>query len=96
MILYLDAMDVIRHRLVKDIIRAYTEAGGDTDSAGQRAFAAGNFFTHFFGFAQNALRVFERDFAGVGQYHAAFGADKKRHAEFFFERFHLVTDRRLR
>jgi phosphate starvation-inducible protein PhoH and related proteins len=30
-ILYLDAMDVIRHRLVKDIIRAYTEAGGDTD-----------------------------------------------------------------
>jgi phosphate starvation-inducible PhoH-like protein len=32
-ILYLDAMDVIRHRLVKDIIRAYTEAGGDTDEA---------------------------------------------------------------
>ena len=32
-ILYLDAMDVIRHRLVKDIIRAYTEAGGDTDTA---------------------------------------------------------------
>jgi phosphate starvation-inducible PhoH-like protein len=31
-ILYLDAMDVIRHRLVKDIIRAYTEAGGDTDA----------------------------------------------------------------
>jgi len=32
-ILYLDAMDVIRHRLVKDIIRAYTAAGGDTDTA---------------------------------------------------------------
>jgi phosphate starvation-inducible PhoH-like protein len=31
-ILYLDAMDVIRHRLVKDIIRAYTEAGGDSES----------------------------------------------------------------
>ena len=30
-ILYLDTADVIRHRLVKDIIRAYTEAGGDTD-----------------------------------------------------------------
>jgi phosphate starvation-inducible PhoH-like protein len=26
-IVYLDAMDVIRHRLVKDIIRAYHEAG---------------------------------------------------------------------
>jgi phosphate starvation-inducible PhoH-like protein len=31
-ILYLDAMDVIRHRLVKDIIRAYTEAGGDAET----------------------------------------------------------------
>lgn len=31
-ILYLDAMDVIRHRLVKDILRAYNEAGTDTDS----------------------------------------------------------------
>ncbi|MSR36813.1 MAG: PhoH family protein [Gemmatimonadetes bacterium] len=31
-ILYLDAMDVIRHRLVKDIIRAYTEAGTDTEA----------------------------------------------------------------
>jgi glycosyltransferase involved in cell wall biosynthesis len=30
-ILYLDAMDVIRHRLVKDIIRAYTEAGGESE-----------------------------------------------------------------
>ncbi len=28
-IVYLDTMDVIRHRLVKDIIRAYTEAGTD-------------------------------------------------------------------
>ncbi len=28
-IVYLDAMDVIRHRLVKDIIRAYAEAGDD-------------------------------------------------------------------
>jgi len=28
-IIYLDAMDVIRHRLVKDIIRAYAEAGGE-------------------------------------------------------------------
>ncbi|MDT8339979.1 MAG: PhoH family protein [Longimicrobiales bacterium] len=28
-IVYLDAMDVIRHRLVKDIIRAYAEAGGE-------------------------------------------------------------------
>jgi phosphate starvation-inducible PhoH-like protein len=27
-IVYLDAMDVIRHRLVKDIIRAYAEADG--------------------------------------------------------------------
>lgn len=27
-IVYLDAMDVIRHRLVKDIIRAYAQAGG--------------------------------------------------------------------
>lgn len=32
-ILYLDSMDVIRHRLVKDIIRAYNEAGTDTDAA---------------------------------------------------------------
>ena len=31
-ILYLDAIDVIRHRLVKDIIRAYTELGTDADS----------------------------------------------------------------
>ena len=31
-ILYLDAMDVIRHRLVKDIIRAYSEAVTDRDS----------------------------------------------------------------
>jgi phosphate starvation-inducible protein PhoH and related proteins len=31
-IIYLDAMDVIRHRLVKDIIRAYTEAGTDTEA----------------------------------------------------------------
>lgn len=30
-IVYLDAMDVIRHRLVKDIIRAYAEAGADDD-----------------------------------------------------------------
>ncbi|HSR43518.1 MAG TPA: PhoH family protein [Longimicrobiales bacterium] len=30
-IVYLDAMDVIRHRLVKDIIRAYAEADGTTD-----------------------------------------------------------------
>jgi phosphate starvation-inducible PhoH-like protein len=30
-ILYLDSMDVIRHRLVKDIIRAYNEVGTDTD-----------------------------------------------------------------
>jgi phosphate starvation-inducible PhoH-like protein len=30
-ILYLDAKDVIRHRLVKDIIRAYSEASGDGD-----------------------------------------------------------------
>ena len=29
-IMYLDSMDVIRHRLVKDIIRAYNEAGTDT------------------------------------------------------------------
>ncbi len=28
-IVYLDAMDVIRHRLVKDIIRAYSEAGDE-------------------------------------------------------------------
>ena len=28
-ICYLDAMDVIRHRLVKDIIRAYAQAGGE-------------------------------------------------------------------
>lgn len=28
-IVYLDAMDVIRHRLVKDIIRAYAQAGGE-------------------------------------------------------------------
>jgi phosphate starvation-inducible PhoH-like protein len=27
-LLYLDAKDVIRHRLVKDIIRAYERAGG--------------------------------------------------------------------
>jgi phosphate starvation-inducible protein PhoH and related proteins len=31
-IMYLDSMDVIRHRLVKDIIRAYNEAGTDTDA----------------------------------------------------------------
>ena len=30
-ILYLDAMDVIRHRLVKDIIRAYSSADGEGD-----------------------------------------------------------------
>ena len=30
-IIYLDTMDVIRHRLVKDIIRAYTEAESDAD-----------------------------------------------------------------
>lgn len=30
-IVYLDAMDVIRHRLVKDIIRAYAEAGVDDE-----------------------------------------------------------------
>jgi phosphate starvation-inducible PhoH-like protein len=30
-ILYLDAKDVIRHRLVKDIIRAYSETAGDGD-----------------------------------------------------------------
>ncbi len=30
-ILYLDSMDVIRHRLVKDIIRAYTEAVSETE-----------------------------------------------------------------
>lgn len=32
-IVYLDAMDVLRHRLVKDIIRAYTEAGAEGDDA---------------------------------------------------------------
>src|SRR4030095_2467080 len=31
-ILYLDSMDVIRHRLVKDIIRAYNEGGTDSDA----------------------------------------------------------------
>jgi phosphate starvation-inducible PhoH-like protein len=31
-IMYLDSMDVIRHRLVKDIIRAYNEAGTDDDA----------------------------------------------------------------
>jgi phosphate starvation-inducible PhoH-like protein len=31
-IMYLDSMDVIRHRLVKDIIRAYNEAETDTDA----------------------------------------------------------------
>jgi phosphate starvation-inducible PhoH-like protein len=30
-IVYLDAMDVIRHRLVKDIIRAYDEADDEDD-----------------------------------------------------------------
>ena len=30
-IVYLDTVDVIRHRLVKDIIKAYTEAGADTN-----------------------------------------------------------------
>jgi phosphate starvation-inducible PhoH-like protein len=30
-IVYLDAMDVIRHRLVKDIIRAYADAGADAE-----------------------------------------------------------------
>ena len=30
--IYLDAMDVIRHRLVKDIIRAYAEANGEGDA----------------------------------------------------------------
>ncbi|HEX9108619.1 MAG TPA: PhoH family protein, partial [Longimicrobiales bacterium] len=28
---YLEGRDVVRHRLVKDIIRAYAEANGDTD-----------------------------------------------------------------
>jgi phosphate starvation-inducible protein PhoH and related proteins len=32
-IVYLDAMDVIRHRLVKDIIRAYSEVGEDVESS---------------------------------------------------------------
>jgi len=32
-IVYLDAMDVIRHRLVKDIIRAYAQAGEALDEA---------------------------------------------------------------
>ena len=37
-IVYLDAMDVIRHRLVKDIIRAYSEAGdGVGDEVGVEA-----------------------------------------------------------
>ena len=31
---YLDAMDVIRHRLVKDIIRAYADASGDASGDG--------------------------------------------------------------
>jgi phosphate starvation-inducible PhoH-like protein len=31
-IMYLDSMDVIRHRLVKDIIRAYNEAGTDSET----------------------------------------------------------------
>jgi len=30
-IVYLDAMDVIRHRLVKDIIRAYAQAAGEEE-----------------------------------------------------------------
>ncbi len=38
-IVYLDAMDVIRHRLVKDIIRAYSEAGTDGDSPADEALA---------------------------------------------------------
>ncbi|MEQ8330804.1 MAG: PhoH family protein [Longimicrobiales bacterium] len=36
-IIYLDAKDVIRHRLVKDIIRAYERAGADDDSDGEGA-----------------------------------------------------------
>ena len=32
-IAYLDPKDVIRHRLVKDIIRAYEQAGGEPDDA---------------------------------------------------------------
>ncbi|MGD2068314.1 MAG: PhoH family protein [Gemmatimonadota bacterium] len=34
-IVYLDAMDVIRHRLVKDIIRAYAAADGDGNGRGE-------------------------------------------------------------
>ena len=37
-IVYLDAMDVIRHRLVKDIIRAYAEAGEATADDGDDGF----------------------------------------------------------
>ncbi|MEQ9400538.1 MAG: PhoH family protein [Longimicrobiales bacterium] len=36
-IIYLDAKDVIRHRLVKDIIRAYERAGADDESDGEGA-----------------------------------------------------------
>lgn len=36
-IIYLDAKDVIRHRLVKDIIRAYERANADDDSDGEGA-----------------------------------------------------------
>lgn len=36
-IVYLDAMDVIRHRLVKEIIRAYAEAGVDADGPDEGA-----------------------------------------------------------
>ena len=64
--------------------------------ARERPFAPRHLFAHFFGFAQNPQSVFERDLAGVGQNHTAFGADKKRHAELFFERFHLVADGGLR
>src|SRR5437588_258783 len=42
-----------------------------------------------------ALDVFECDLAGGRQAHAAFGANKKRLAEFGFERLDLMTDRRL-
>jgi len=34
-IIYLDGMDVIRHRLVKDIIRAYAEADDGSDGDGE-------------------------------------------------------------
>src|SRR3954469_7714738 len=66
-----------------------------TDVSCRRMLAARDALLQSLRIVQHALGIFERDFSGLRELHAALGADEERLAQLPFERFDLVADRRL-